>query len=485
MKHQEKRTLNLLLCVGLLSGCVQVPKTSGFPDVKQMIRERVPYRVHWNQGSPEDAEVTKAIRGLLAKELTVDSAVQIALLNNRSLQAAYEGLGITQADVVQAGLLRNPTFFGAVLFPDRPDRTKLELEVAQDFLDTLMLPARKQLAASDFKRAKLTVGSEIIRFDSEVREAYYTLAGAKQVASMRRAVAQVAEATVDIARRMHEAGNISDLGLTNQRGFYEQARVEWAEAEAEILAARERLNGLMGLWRASHDWKVRDQLPDLPKKEIPLDRLEALAVAKRLDLAAARQEVETIGHALSIARKTRGIVSAHVGVGSEREVEGLWVVGPALEIELPIFDQGQARIARLEAQVRQAEQRHAALAVEIRSEVRALRDRLVTTRDLIEQYRGVLIPVRERIVALTLQRYNFMLTGVFELVVAKQNEFNAYQAYIEAFRGYWVVRSKLQRAVGGRLPAARTSQLPTRTVMPSMVSSSMKPRNHFAEGEKR
>lgn len=481
MSYTVKNVLKLFLCIALLAGCAQIPKTAGFPEVKEMVNERVDYQLHWNQGTPEDAQVAQTIKDLLRAQLTMETAVQIALLNNRSLQATYEELGITQAAVVQAGLLRNPAFFSSARFPNRgPFGYNIEFEVVQDFLDLLMLPARKQLAAVQFEQAKLRVSNEVLRLVTEVQTAYFTLLGAKQVAAMRRAVAEAAEISVELAQRMYAAGNISDLELTNQRGLFEQARVEWAKAEAEVLAAREPMNSLLGLWGQDIHWTIPERLPEVPSQEMPLEHLENLAIAQRLDLAAVQKEIETIGHALAITRKHRGITSVEMAVNSERDTDGTWLLGPNLRLELPIFHQGQPQIARLEAQLRQKEQERDALAVGIRAEVRALRDRLLTTRNMITHYRDVIIPLRERIVELTQQQYNFMLVGAFELIMAKQNEFDAYQAYLEAIRDYWILRATLQQAVGGRLTAMTSpGQLPT---APTLYTTTLLPQEKANKG---
>ena len=460
MKNQKGRNcLKLLTCVALLSGCAQIPKSAGFPDVQKIVRERTNYRVHWNRGTPEDEKISQTVKTLLSKEMTDKSAVQVALLNNRSLQAIYEDLGISQAEVVSAGQLRNPEIFGMARFPTRGDfGYNLEFEGAVDFLDFLMIPARKQLAEGQFKRAKLLVGNEVFRLVSEVQSAYYTAVAAKQLAGVRQEISKGAKSSFELSKRMYEAGNLSDLDLANQQGAYESARIEWAKAETEALSTRERLSTLLSLWGKDINWKVQNQLPAPPKNEMDLARLEALAVAQRLDLGAARQESETIAHALSIARQQGGIGSAEIGVSTERETHGGWVLGPVLKFELPIFHQGQTKLSRLESQLRQSELKYEAQAIEIRSDVRDLRNHLVAQRNLIEHHRKVMIPVRERIVALTLKKYNFMLTGIFDLIAAKQNEFDVYQAYIEAIRDYWITRAKLRLAVGGRLPGEKESK---------------------------
>lgn len=446
-------TVILSLLIVVITGCAQVPKEAGFGDVQKLVHQRMDYRLHWNQGSTADEQVARAIEELLKQELSVDAAVQIALLNNQNLQATYEDLGITQADVVEAGLLENPVFFGQARFPDKsPSMTNLEFEVTQNFLNILMLPARKKLAAMQFEEVKLRVADEVLKLAAEVRAAYYRAIGASQIEQMRQHIAEAGEASYEMARRMHTAGNTSDLNLAGEQGHYEQARMDYAQSTTLVVEFREQLIRLMGLWGAQAELKLAHQLPDVPAREITMDHLESLAIKNRLDLASARQEVEVLAQALGITLDWRWIGKADVGVSTERDPDGQWVTGPSLTLELPIFNQRQADIAKLEAQLRQGQKRLAAQAVNIRSEVRALRSRLMMQRHLAEHYKKVIIPLQERIVHLTLQEYNYMLAGVFDLLIARQNELDTYQKYIETVRDYWITRAQIQRVVGGRLP---------------------------------
>jgi outer membrane protein, heavy metal efflux system len=96
-----------------LSGCASVPPKGGFDEVQQGAAQRLGQKVQWNQGTEDDQAAAQAVQLLLQRPLTADDAVQIALLNNRRLQAVYEELGIAQANLVQAGLLKNPRFSGS------------------------------------------------------------------------------------------------------------------------------------------------------------------------------------------------------------------------------------------------------------------------------------------------------------------------------------------------------------------------------------
>jgi cobalt-zinc-cadmium efflux system outer membrane protein len=462
-----------------LAACVSVPEEAGFDQVRELTAERLGPRIHWRQGTQEDARADEEVNALLGSPLSADAAVQIALLENRHMQAVYEELGIAQAELVQAGLLRNPVFAGSVRFPDRPPtRLNIEFAVVQDFLDLLLRPARKAIAEAQFEETRLSVAAEVIDFAAQVRAAYYEALGAGQVADLRKLVVDAAEASADLARRLHEAGNISDLQLARELGSYEHARVDWARADAERLVAREELTRQMGLWGDRVHWRLPEGLPDIPAQEMPLETLESAAIGARLDLAAARRQSEVLARALGVTRDWRLLGETEIGVSSERDSDGQWVTGPELALSLPIFDQGQAEVAGAVARLRRADHLVIALAVEIRSEVRAARDQLLALRRLVEHYRGVVIPLHEATVALTQEEYNYMLVGAFELIAAKQAEYDAYQNYVETVRDYWITRSELGRAIGGDPSTDADSSGPTGVELPPTPMENEKHEQH-------
>ena len=168
----------IIFLVLLIAGCAQVPKEAGFNDVKDLVGQRIDYNLHWNQQTEADQEVEKAIAELLREELTPEASVQIALLNNPNLQAIYEELGITQADVVEAGLLENPVIFGQARFPNKSgESTNYEFGITQNFLNILMQPSRKKLSAIHFEQVKLHVADEVIQLVAKVRRSYFQALG--------------------------------------------------------------------------------------------------------------------------------------------------------------------------------------------------------------------------------------------------------------------------------------------------------------------
>jgi cobalt-zinc-cadmium efflux system outer membrane protein len=197
-----------------------------------------------------------------------------------------------------------------------------------------------------------------------------------------------------------------------------------------------------------------DKLPELPDDEVDLEHLESLAVRRRLDLEAAHEQAMAVFHALAMAKSYRWLGATPVAAVYDHAPEGFTVAGPGVGVELPLFDQKQAVIARLEGQLRAALARETALAVDIRSEVRSARSRVLAARAVVDRYARVVVPLRQRVVALTQERYDAMLLGTYQLLQAKQSEVTAYREFIEALRDYWIARADLERAAGGTVPAA-------------------------------
>lgn len=477
--------VNAVVWLAALAGCVAVDRKAGFTDVAKDVRDRTGNEIRWIDGPEEEAQVAEFIRTRLAEPLSIQSATQIALLNNHGLRATFEELGIARAELVQAGLLRNPSLFASVRFPDSaPSGTNFELAIVLDVLDALFIPLRKELAEAEFEQARRRVADESLLLVTEVKRAYYLLVGAAEIAATLQLRSDAADAGSEFAQRLNDAGNIADLDLAREQALRAEARLDLARAESEVMAARERMNTVMGLWGRDARWDTVAELPHLPNADPSLENIESVAVSQRLDLEASRRQVAVVERALTLTRAGL-LTSVELGASTERDSGGQLVTGPTLQLDLPIFDQHQARIARLESQLRQARHRLSALAVQARSEVREIRDRLVMSRYRAAYYRDAVIPLHERIVALTLEQYNFMLVGADELLAAKRGELDARRGYVESLRDYWLARTDLERAVGGQLPALEDDTTAENASPPTSPAPAIREMSHDHHGAQR
>ena len=456
------RLVCTLIAAALLAGCGPVPDNR-FRQVQSLTADRLGQRVEWNGHTTDDQEVDRSLDQLLAQPLTAQAAVQIALLNNHKLQVTFEDLGIAQADLVQAGLLKNPVLDLNIRFPDRkPFKTYLDFAAAENLLDVFLIPARKKIAAGQLAEAESNVSQEVFSLAAETASAFYAWQGAEQMAELRQSVADASSASLDASKGLREAGNITELDYLGERAQAARSRVELAAAKSDAADARERLNALMGVWGSRIRWTALIRLPELPVDDVPLDGLETLAIEQRQDLAAARQEVLTQSRIYGLTVDTRFFASADAGIEAERETDGQWRIGPTISLPVPLFDQGQAAIARADAVVRQSRQKYAALAVDIRAQVRAAHTRMRSARTTATLYHDEILPTQEKLLEETQLRYNGMLAGVFQLLQAKRDQIDAAAQYVQSLRNYWMARAELARAVGGRLPSVvATTARPT------------------------
>ena len=446
-----KTRLVVLPLVGILfGGCATFTPGAGFSDIERFAEERLEKRVRWDQATPEDGEAARALGELLEREMSADDAVQVALLNNRNLRATYEALGIAQADLVRAGLLRNPVFDAEIRFHGGAG-TSMELGLVENFLEVFFLPLRMRVAETEFERAKAGVAAAVLDLAGEARAAFYRYQGAEQLREMRESVVAATDASSDFADRLNRAGNLTDLDRANERAMHEEARLELASAEVEVLETRERMNALMGLWGGRTDWKAKKRLPEPPAEGDAAEGIETTAIRRSIDLQLAKSEIIANALRLGIARPAAVLDEAEGGATGERETDGKWGLGPAVVVPIPIFDWGQAASAAAASMLRQSEERYAALAVEVRSAAREAWGRTEKSRTRALHYRKALLPLRRRIVAETQLQYNAMLVGAFQLLLAKQQEIESGGRYIEALRDYWLARTELNQILSGRI----------------------------------
>jgi len=436
-----------------LFACAGMERQRGHAEVAKNIKEHLGANTHWEDGPPQEPDIAKWVGSLLEGGLTKDRAIEIALMNNRSLQATYEELGISQADLVQAGLLKNPSLSLHIGFPLSSGQNELTGSLVQDFLDLFMLPLRKRIAQEQFATDVLRVSNEAIQVASRASQEYLALQAAEQLVEMQQTIVETTDSASELAQRQFEAGNINALALTEQTAFHEQALIDFWREQTELLSHRERLNVLLGLWGPQTDWKLQDRLPTLPKSDPGLEHVEALAIELRFDIAAARNAVTMLGRAVTMARDFRLFGTIEIGVDGHQDPDGPRVMGPSLRLELPIFDQRQAMIGRLEAQERQAERRLAALSIQARSDVRLARAKLQAARATAGRYDRVLQPLRGKIVDLSQLYYNGMFVSPYQLLMAKQAQTESSRAAVMALRDYWTARAELELAIGRRLDA--------------------------------
>lgn len=431
----------LALLAVFFGGCASVPRDAGLSTVQ----ERVGYEVERRTTAATVDD--ERVRSMLQGTLDADRAVAVALINNPRLQVTLAELGIAQAELMEASTISNPVLELEARYPADPFRP-YEITLAQSLIDLITLPRRRALGRLSFEAAQMRVSSEVLRFAAEVRDAYYSLLAASQSLSMTRTNAEVARTSADLAARQHMAGNITDLDLENEQAMYEQAKLDLARSEEQVLVARESLIRQMGIRDAATEFMIPNEFPPLPEQDPSVAEIDELLASRRLDITIATREADMARRSIrqSALHELGEVV---IDVHHEREADGGRTTGPGIEFPIPIFNTGRAARTRAEAEYLRAVHRVAELTSRAGSEARTARQLLAAARARVEYYRDIVLPRRARIVELTKLEHNSMLIGVYQVLQARQNEANARREFIEAQRDYWSARTNLDRVLNG------------------------------------
>ena len=434
-----------------LAGCTQLSAEQSFLEVSDNVLERTGRKILWNTGSIEDVQAQEVMKSVLARPLTAKNTIQIALLNNKELQASYTKLGVAQADLVQAGLLRNPILDGAISFPEGVSTPNLTFGLAVKFVEILWIPLKREIAQSELEAVKIEVSGMVIDMVATTHNAYIDYVAARQQVELLQQVVRSTRATVEAAKSLREAGNITALEFNQQKNILTSAKLGLAKAEASEVEMREKLNVLMGLSSADTKWRTPKRLPVLPRKKLSTAHVERRAIENSLDLAKIRQELITLATKYQLTRKQTLLPDLEVGAEYERG-DGEKAYGPTFEIEIPIFDMGEAKRAKAKLEIEKLRNQYWDLGIKIRAASRLLRARLLTARKTISYYQRTVLPENQKIVSGMQRDYNAMQAGVFQLITAKRQQIIVGQQYIEAQQAYWRSRINFQQLIHGRLP---------------------------------
>ena len=444
-----RRYLPLLLTsAALLSGCASFSTDGGFAAVEKTARDRLGKEVQWARSQVDQDRIDQRVSELLAKPLTVDDAVQVALLNNRGLQASFQELGVSEAELVQAGRLPNPGFSFSRL--RRGDEVELERGLHFNIARLIAMPFIGQMEARRFEQTKGLVAMGVLQLAADTRKAYYNAVAAVETLRYMRQVKEAAQASSELARRMEQVGNFNKLQRAREQMFEADAALNLARAEQAQRATRERLTRLLGVWGAQTLFTLPERLPDLPSEMMNQPDIERVALAQRLDVQAAKQAAEQTAKNLGLTKTTRFINVLEVGAvrnsSNEAPTQRGWEIG----LELPLFDWGGARVAKAEAVYMQAVHRAAQTAINARSEVREAYTGYRSAYDMARYQRDEVVPLSQRISEENLLRYNGMLIGVFELLADARSQINSVNASIQALRDFWIAHADLDMALIGK-----------------------------------
>jgi outer membrane protein TolC len=445
-----------IACVGLagllLAGCKTFSPDGGMDLVASIASQDLQKDVAVIATADQAEQVQSRVDQLLRKPLTADSAVQIALLNNRGLQAAYNALGIAEAEMVSASLPPAPTVSLERLV--NPIEREIEWRIIGNILALVTLPARASIAADRFEQAKLQAAEATLRVAAETRRNYYRAVAARQLAAYLAQSKDAAEAATKAARQLGETGAMNKIDQAREQVFYAEITGQLGVARQRMETDRERLIRSMGLWGRNLSFVLPGMLPAMPRRPYTEPTIETEAVARRVDIQVARIELAALAKTYGLTEASRFVNLLELsGIRKTKESRATGEKeksrGFEAALQIPIFDLGETRVRAAEQTYMQAVNRLVEKAANARSEAREAYRRYRASYDIARHYRDEVVPLRKIISDETLLRYNAMLIDVFDLLIEARQRLAANSQAIEAQRDFWLASVDMHVAITG------------------------------------
>lgn len=445
----RKRSLAVGLPLLLTCGCAEFVPGKGASYVHDETQARIGADVVQRSLTENESGIRQTVEMLLSSPLTADTAVRIALLNNPDLQAAFEALDVTQAELVSSALPPIPHFEGDVRFASGTSPA-FELQFLQNFVGALLSPMRRRMNDSLFESAKLQLIHEVLSLAFDVRRQFIRIQMLECEREILGELVEVAATAELVGERYHEAGNIRALDALSEELEAEAARLQDLDGAGALDEARARLALLLGV-RSDQLPVVATMLPDLPSD--PSAGLDWQKSARENNVLArsALLAVEINRVRLRAARPLFFLNDAAGGVKADKD--GAWSVGPLIDFSLPIFDLGSAQSGAAEARLRQSRFEGESVGLRVDGAIAQAERKLRNSFDRAKRRARMVGLFQKRVDYIELER-NAMQVSVLESLRAKRAEREARIQANRALGTFWIDHTVAEELAAGGLPAA-------------------------------
>jgi cobalt-zinc-cadmium efflux system outer membrane protein len=485
---RARRPVVLVSCVGILAGCARVEPQADFARTRELISERTGAETVYDP----DAEVLSAddIERMLADGLTVEAAVHLALLNNRRLQAEFMAIGAAKADLAQAGFLSNPTLAFSAQFPEGGGRSNIQASLAQNIADLWQIPKRKKAADAGLQETILRVAHFASSLTQETKIDYYRAKAAEELLIVAEKNLELVTRSFEAVRAQREAGTASLLDENLSRGQALSAELGVRNARLEAANSKRTLARRLSLSQNVDSLVLVDALPELTATPLTAEDAIELARESRLDVQAIAQSAEALFARMELEKRKvfpdlsigpfmerpdrralpgrdvpADFVRASLANGAlaapdiqsrrerqqARDQEINFLLGPALSMTLPIFDQNQAQTAKAWYGYLGELKGHEALLVDIAQNVRSAVDVARTTQANAVYYRTEVVPQAMRNLEFASASYTAGQTNILTLLEAQRAALEAQRGLTDSLLEACIGRARLEQEVGRSL----------------------------------
>jgi len=373
----------------LLTGCANTIPYPSFDYVSGEIEKNIgavitPEPVYGEQQIPDGVS--------LADGLSEQEAVAISLWNNVAFQADLAQLGVSRAEVLQAGLIQNPNF--SLLFPI--GTKQLESWILLPLSEFKNRPHRLAVARLNASRVADSLIQNGLNLARDTQLAFANLIEAQKTLTLLNEQVQLVSVISDISQKQFQLGDISELESHRKAIDAINALDKKNQIGHDVHIFRHRLLTLLGI---ESDFNLIQKNTSYSNEDITT--LLDTAFSSRPDLRIAELEIESAGHQIgweqSRVFNLIGILDANA-TNTE--------VGPGISLDLPIFNQNEGGIARAQAKLEVAARKYLAVREKIKLAVLEGHSQFLSAKERFALVTNQILPQQEQRLKISRQALN-------------------------------------------------------------------------------
>ncbi|GMV26730.1 MAG: hypothetical protein AMXMBFR58_27610 [Phycisphaerae bacterium] len=439
-------TLALTLAV-VTGGCASLDPTPDIQRASATVGERSGVAANWSE--PWEASLTSWDG---RAPLSVESAVAMALRNNREIRSQVEQIAASRADLVQAGLLPNPIVGLTLRFPFDPvsGGTFIGAQVVQSFTALWLRDGKITAADARLNQTVLDVSDRALRLVADVRSTHARIVFGQRAVSLSDENLATIRRSIESLDARVRGGEGTTLDVNRAKQQLAKAQADRVAVTRDLAKERRRMLELIGFASEAAEWTAAESDGAGPGSPLNESAAMALAGSQRLDVAATRSIVEAQRADLSVEEGSR-LKDFGLGADFERSESGEKSVGPVIEIGIPIFDTNKAQIARAGSLARAALAAYEATTHRAVREARVAWIELDSASRLVEQYRSTVLSLSEHNLTLAEASLKSGQADVTVLLEAQREVTDARARLNELEQAAALARIELEYAVGGSL----------------------------------
>lgn len=433
----------------IIPGCAQrVPITGEFNTLKETTKKITDVDISYNKNVVYSDEIEE----ILSSGLSRDKAVSIALQHNPKLQAAFEKLGISKADLMQAGLFTNPHSSNVFRIPVKgePRQNNIESITTMALTDFWQVPLREKIYADELEITTLHILTLLLDTIEHTKNAYDACVHATLQLENAEIILTYTKDLQNQTYYRQPFGYSADIDLYNIDAQVATAQTAYEHRVQEQQTALLRLRELLGIPPTIASITFTNTiLTDITTPSVEV--MQSYALDARPEIVAARLKIRRYEDTIHF-EKSRRFQRIDFGIGFKQDFEKPfqgW--GPAVNIDLPIFDTNYAQIAKAEFEMARAQKELREQCILVQRQVQTAFATVKKTQAQAHLYAQQIIPAREQAIDYA---YIYAETMQLNMITAFNTQLALYkseEALIDTYYALHIAHNNLERAYGMKL----------------------------------